>query len=191
MMFLCYWWAHEQQRNNEVIEATRFRRCWLPFCAHRSAEGKWCCNQRIPHVLLPMPWDLPWKMIYGSPNDQAIITLTRFDSASYNRLHGHFCQFFKWFTPNVATNDGKLAIFQRRIGGDHVSRGQKRIITSEAFLGLLLVFKRYTIQNLCWADCLDYLILQLVFIYTLQGWWLFVCWGTTRLLKLHCQLTRR
>jgi hypothetical protein len=45
-------------------------------------------------------------------------------------------------------NDGKLAILQRRIGGDLVSRGKKGIITSEACLGRLLVFNsRTTVQN--------------------------------------------
>ena len=45
------------------------------------------------------------------------------------------------------SNNGTLQLLQRHIGGDRVSRGKKRIITSEACLGLLLVFNRTTVQN--------------------------------------------
>jgi hypothetical protein len=94
MMFLCHYDCvhHEQQKNNEIIDATHRRRR-QPFRAHLCGEGQRRRDQRIPRASLPMPWNTPWEMIYGSANDQALITLTGFDSASFNRLHGHSTNF--------------------------------------------------------------------------------------------------
>jgi hypothetical protein len=94
-----------------------------------------------------MPWDSAWDMIFGSANDQALITLTGFDCVSFNMLHDLFVPFYNFFTPHSTKLDGTLAVLQHPIGGDVVGRGRKRIITSDACLALLLVYSRTTVPN--------------------------------------------
>ena len=147
MTSLCYY-AHEQQRNNLLAEQDARRRRYRRFCSHLSVEGKRRRDRRIPRASLRMPWHSPWEMIFGSANDQSLITLTGFDCASFIMLHGHFVHCFNQFTPHKSPNDdGTLAVLQRPIGGVLVSRGRKRILKSEACLALLLVFNRTTVPD--------------------------------------------
>ena len=146
MTFLCYY-AHEQQRKNALAEDARRRRRYRRFRSNLSAEGQHRRDRRIPRASLSMPWDSPWQMIFGSANDQSLITLTGFDCESFNLLHGLFLPLFNRLTPHSRQQNGCVAVLQRQIGGELVGRGRKRIITSEACLALLLVYNRTTVPN--------------------------------------------
>jgi hypothetical protein len=131
-------------------------------------------------------WDSPWEKIFLSANDKSVITLTGFDFASFNMLHGHFVLLFKYFTPHSTQQDDMLAILQRQIGGDVAGRGRKRIITSDACLALLLVYCSTTVPNFMLsvlfglsgtAVSLYILFARLIVIHLLQ----IIC-----SLKLHC-----
>jgi hypothetical protein len=146
-MIILLYYADQQQKKNALIEKKRRRR-ERRFRTYLSADGRRRRDRRIPRVSLRMPCDLPWEKIFRSANDQSLITLTGFDFASFNMLHGHFVLFFNYFTPHRAQQDGTLAILQRPLGGDGVAgRGRKRIITSDACLALLLVYSRTTVPN--------------------------------------------
>jgi hypothetical protein len=147
MTFLWYYYAHEQQRKNALAEDARRRRRYRHFCSNLSAERKHRRHRRIPRASLRIPWDLPWQMTLGSVNEQSLITLTGFDCKSFNLLHGLFLPLFNRFTPHSSQQNGSLAVLQRQISEEVVSRGRKRIITSEACLALLLVFIRTTVPN--------------------------------------------
>jgi hypothetical protein len=67
------------------------------------------------------------------------------------------------------SKDGELTFLTRQIGDELVSKGRKRIITSDGCLGLLLVFNRTAVLHIHLAVCLEYQVPLLVSTPTLQG----------------------
>jgi hypothetical protein len=133
MAFICF---YEQETRGDT-QRNRRKKALL------SDGGKQRRDRRIPRASLLMPWDSPWEKVLFSANDQSLITMTGFDCQSFHMLHRRFCIFFNRFSPHTG-EDGRIALLQRRIGGQYAGTGRKRIVTSEACLGLLLVFNRTT-----------------------------------------------
>jgi len=90
-------------------------------------------QRRIPRSALLSPGDSPWKKVYTSRNDQALITLTGLDFASFEMVECHFSHYFNRYTP--FTNDGKIALKLN-------NKGRKRFITAADGLGLVLAWTR-------------------------------------------------
>ena len=90
-------------------------------------------QRRIPRHALLSPVASPWRQVYNSTNDQALITLTGLDFATFEVVEGQFRQYFNSYTP--FTKDGKIALKAN-------NSGRPRFITAADGLGLVLVWTR-------------------------------------------------
>jgi hypothetical protein len=147
LIILCYYAQQEQQRKNEIYEVKhRQRRYIANLRRERQRQIQRSAVAQIPRAVL-VPWQSPWEKVLLAANESSFITLTGLDCASFRTLHGRFRQCFNGFTPHQGEN-GKFTLVKRRgLGGASVvrGRGHKRIVTSEACLGLLLVYIRTTV----------------------------------------------
>jgi DDE superfamily endonuclease len=104
-----------------------------------SQEARRRRDRRIPRIALLHPSASPWARVLEHGTDQAMITLTGFDHASFNALHEMFQPIFLTHSPH--SSDGVI----RRIRPEtSFRRGRPRMITSAACLGLVLVYGRTT-----------------------------------------------
>ena len=69
-------------------------------------DGKRCCDCWIPHDALQSPKESSFATLFESGDDQALITLTDFDHATFQELHKIFAPFFNAFTPFSWGADG-------------------------------------------------------------------------------------
>ena len=81
-----------------------------------------------------MSTESAWAKLYGSRNDQAMITATGLNLTAFNDLHHSFKTIYDSHTP--FTQDG--TIMRKEPSG----RGRKRIVDSETCLGLVLMWTR-------------------------------------------------
>ncbi len=98
-------------------------------------EGRARRRRRIPRVALQDPTESGWQFLLGSNNDQAMITVTGFDNATFAELQVKFLPWFENWTP--WGSDGQM---RRRnpFGG----RGRPRKLTADTCLALALVSNR-------------------------------------------------
>ena len=90
---------------------------------------------RIPRVALVDPSDSPWRKLYLSQDDQAMITATGLDCSTFECLLSKFKPLYENLTPH--SNNGKIEILKRKTGA-----GRRRIIEATDCLGLILMWTR-------------------------------------------------
>ena len=96
--------SENASRGNEFIHS-RYRKC---FCKQLKQLERIRHQRRIPRPALLSPVASPWKQVYNSGNDQAFITLTGLDFATFEAVEGQFRHYFNCYTP--FTKDGKIAL---------------------------------------------------------------------------------
>lgn len=107
--------------------------------SYMTMEGVWRRDRRIPRIALVDPAASPWSRLYESRNDQALITVTGFDHASFHSLLFFFEPFFHGYTPWVGAGDGTQF---RRLKKTE-KRGRRRLLDSRMCLGLVLAWYRF------------------------------------------------
>ena len=128
--------AKRKKEEEEEEESRPYRRahsryqkrfhCALPY------EDRQLRQRRIPRISLHDAHKSSWRRLYFSENDQALITLTGFDHATFQYLLQLFQPLFDRYTP---FGDGD------RI--EKISpRGRKRSVTGFDILGLVLAWTR-------------------------------------------------
>ena len=95
-------------------------------------EDRQLRQRRIPRVSLHDAHKSSWRRLYSSENDQALITLTGFDHATFQYLLQLFQPIFDTYTP-FGDGDGIEKISPR---------GRKRTVTATDILGLVLAWTR-------------------------------------------------
>jgi DDE superfamily endonuclease len=104
-------------------------------------EGRQRRDRRLPRDALLLPLESPWERLFASLNDQALITVTGFDHASFGSLLTLFSPWFLGHTP--WTNSRKpfvaLPVDERR----SKRKGRGRMISDRACLGLTLAWYRF------------------------------------------------
>jgi hypothetical protein len=96
----------------------------------------------IPRNSLHHPALSPWMKAYLSKEDRALITYTGLNFEAFERLHAPFAELFHAYTP--FTEDGTI----QRLDPNQ-KRGRRRIITSHACMGFVLMWTQTTSQY--WA----------------------------------------
>ena len=91
-------------------------------------------QRRIPRSALLPPHESPWKRVLQSQNDQALITLTGLDFATFNVVAQPFQFFFDNYTP--FTKEGSIVLLKKK------TTGRPRFISAEDGLGLVLAWTR-------------------------------------------------
>jgi hypothetical protein len=105
------------------------------FCMWKN----WRRDPRIPRCALQSPFHSAWFILFGSGNDQALITMTGFDHSTFRYLEDLFTPWFNNYTP--WTFDGSS---MRRLARDRSERlmGRPRLLDARIALGLTLVWTR-------------------------------------------------
>ena len=98
-------------------------------------------DRRIARPSLVMPKDSPWSRILSRGNDGCMITTTGLDNQAFFALHRLFVPYYNQYTP-WSTN-GKIVKLKKRSG----TAGRPRMLSSEAVLGLVLVYNRTCCQE--------------------------------------------
>ncbi len=101
---------------------------------HRSLsiEDRQLRQRRIPRISLQDSHQSSWRRLYHSENDQALITLTGFDHATFQYLLQLFQPLFDKYTPfGEGDRIAKMS-----------TRGRKRRVTAMDILGLVLAWTR-------------------------------------------------
>ena len=80
-----------------------------PFKTMLDDDGKRCCDCQIPHAALQSPKESSFVPLFESGNDQALITLTGFDHATFQELHKLFAPVFNLLTPFSQGADGSYS----------------------------------------------------------------------------------
>ena len=98
-----------------------------------SAECRRRRDRRIPRAALVHPSMSNWAVLYGSGNDQALITATGFDHATFRWMLPDFEEVYLNYTPNPRTG-----MVERKTS----RRGRPRLLDAAACLGLALFWTR-------------------------------------------------
>lgn len=97
-------------------------------------------DRRIPRVALQDPATCSWNRLYNSGNDQALITLTGLDFATFHWLERMFTPIHDNYSPFVSP-DGRIV----RINNN---RGRKRLMNGKDCLALCLAWTRTRGSNM-------------------------------------------
>ena len=117
-------------QKGEVFVHSRYRKV---FYRSLSAAAKRLRDSRIPRIALQDPSKSSWRKLYTSNNDQALITLTGLDHATFGWLHNKFESMYKKYTP--FGEEGRM----RLITG---AGGRPRLMSAADALGLALAWTR-------------------------------------------------
>lgn len=108
------------------------------FRSTLTLEGRNRRQRGLPrHALLP-PTASAWIQLYNSGSDQALITVTGFDHATFASMLGLFEGWFNSHTPWTGSQDGST--FRELSPYTH---GRNRIIDARTCLGLVLAWYRF------------------------------------------------
>ena len=118
-----------EEESNTFIHS-RYRKEFYTLLSELEKSRRY---RRIPRCALPLPHDSPWRRVFFSNSDQALITLTGLDFDTFNHLHERFELWFWRYTP--FTRDGYIR--EKKIQG-----GRPRLLSSFDGLGLVLVWTR-------------------------------------------------
>jgi hypothetical protein len=121
--------------------------------------------RRLPRCALPLPCESSWRRVYVSQSDQALITLTGVDFATFHFIHDRFAMWFNNYTP--FTKDGFIRL--KKVG----KGGRPRLMSSYDGLGLILTWTRtrgsqmvlqlmFGMTGTCTSDYLSFLMIILV-----------------------------
>ena len=126
----------KKKKEEEEEEETPYRRALSRYQKqfHRALpyEDRQLRQRRIPRVSLHDAHKSSWRRLYSSENDQALITLTGFDHATFQYLLQLFQPIFDTYTP-FGDGDGIEKISPR---------GRKHTVTAFDILGLVLAWTR-------------------------------------------------
>ena len=95
-------------------------------------EGRRRRDRRIPRISLQKPEMSPWCYLFGSGNDQSLITATGLDHQAFRDLHSLFEPLYNQY---VITREGSIEVRKKK-------GGRKRLLDSIACLGLALMWTR-------------------------------------------------
>ena len=116
----------QSRRNRHSRYQKRFYHALLP-------EDRQLRQRRIPRVSLHDVHQSSWRRLYYSENDQALITLTGLDHATFHYLLQLFQPIFDKYTPFGGDGDD----IEKKS-----SRGRKRTVIAFDILGLVLAWTR-------------------------------------------------
>ena len=85
-----YLLLHEEEKRKEQS---------TPFKKMLDDDEKRCCECQIPHAAHQSPKESSFVTLFESGHDQALITLTGFDHATFQELYKLFAPVFNAFTP--------------------------------------------------------------------------------------------
>ena len=128
LALLLHW---QQRRNNPVFVHSRNKK---RFYKALSRAMKRMRDRRIPRVSLQDPQASAWRKLYGSGNDQSMITLTGLDRVTFEWLRSKFEVLYNTLSPFVDA-DGKIV--EKAVG-----RGRPRLMTAADCLALNLAWTR-------------------------------------------------
>ena len=106
----------------------------FPFKTSLNDDGKRRQDHPIPCAALRSPKELAFVTLFESGDDQALITLTRFDHATFHDLHTLFGPVFNAFTPFSWDADGSYL----ELNINKMSGGHPRSVDSIAGLAIVL-----------------------------------------------------
>jgi hypothetical protein len=128
--------AAKRAREDEEEKTRPYRRAHSRYQKrfHRalSHEDRQLRQRQIPRISLQGAHESSWRRLYHSENDQALVTLTGFDHATFHHLLQLFEPIFDNYTP---FGDGDCI---QKIS----PRGRKRTVTALDILGLVLAWTR-------------------------------------------------
>ena len=121
------------QLQNEELIHSRYRKFF-----HRSLSRamRRLRDRRIPRISLHHPSESSWRQLYGSRNDQALVTLTGFDYRSFNWLLHIFEPVYNRYSPGDNNPDGYIVRIR------HPNHGRPRLMSAADCLGLNLAWTR-------------------------------------------------
>jgi hypothetical protein len=122
------------------IRARRNRRT-LSFRTLLDDEGRRKRQRHIPKDALPDPEEAPWKAVFTSKDDAALITVTGMDFDAFHELLRIYQPYFDNQTPWTGDNDGRT--YKVMDYSKSKRRGRKRLIDPAASLGLVLPWFRF------------------------------------------------
>jgi DDE superfamily endonuclease len=105
-------------------------------------EGRWRRDRNLIRDSLVDPNSSPWKHLYESGDDGALITITGFDHQTFRLLHDGFEYYFNNYTPWCSKSGGRDGLNYRLMRSSE-KRGKRRMVTSTACLGLVLAWYRF------------------------------------------------
>ena len=94
-----------------VKKHSRFRK---KFLKSLSEEERRLCSRKIPHASLLTLDMSPWRYLLASKVDQALITMTGIDGASFVSLLQKFAPLFDGHTPFNESHPLEARSFERR-----------------------------------------------------------------------------
>ena len=106
------------------------------FYAQLTEAEKRRRQRRIPRCALLLPSASAWRRAYNTGSDQAMITLTGLDHATFSFVLHDFEYYFENFSPY--SKDGLITPVQK-VGH---RKGQPRLVSASDALGLVLVWLR-------------------------------------------------
>lgn len=129
-----YWWPviialllEEEEKAREERKHSRYKK---HFHKALGAEGRQLRQRKIPRISLLDANASPWRKLYYSYNNQALITVTGLSYHAFEYLVNKFAWYFDNYTP-----------FNGRVTR-RVNRGRHRRINAIDCLGLALVWTR-------------------------------------------------
>ena len=120
----------EAESNNEFVISRKRKRFYRAL--HRSFQR--IRNGKIPRCALQNPSQSAFRVLYESNNDQALITATGFDHATFAFILNSLKQFYDTLTP--FSESGKIKYKEKMKGG------RRRDLDAIGCLGLVLVWTR-------------------------------------------------
>jgi hypothetical protein len=126
-VLLLHW--HERMNNPVFVHSRNRKR----FHKALSRALKRLRDRRIPRVALQDPHVSAWRKLYGSSNDQAMITLLGFDVATFEWLREKFDPIYTSHSPFIA-KDGTIVPIR--------GNGRPRLMTGADCLALNLAWSR-------------------------------------------------
>jgi len=125
------------------------------------------CSQKIPSCALAYPCGSPWRRLYLSGNDQALIMMTEFDFRIFHLLYDCFNCLYENYTPFI--KNGFIVTKQNK------KKGRLRVLRSFDALGLLLSWTRMRSLNM---------VLQMIFGMNMTGTPMYLMFCTQLLLHV-------
>ena len=164
LLFLWLWkLQHEEDKRRQQEYDPR-------FISLLDLTGRQRRDRRIARPSLPMPEESPWHRLLSRGNDGCLITATGLDNRSFYALHRLFQPYYNRYTPY--SDNGKIVPLKKR----KVRSGRPRMLSSEAVLGLVLMYNR--------TSCQEFILCQLWFGLTATPLGLWLKFGRMVLVKI-------
>ena len=129
-----------------LLEKEKRKERRTPFKTLLDDDGKRRRDHRIPRAALQSPKESSFVTLFESGDDQALITLTGFDHATFQELHNLFAPVFNAFTPFSRGADGSYL----EVNPGKKSGGCPRSVDSIAGLAIVLSWTRT--QGAAWVQ---------------------------------------